>query len=94
MRAPVYTTALKLLQIMTDKGLVKRNDENRAHVYHAAMRKDEVEESLLMKMVYTAFGGSVGKLALRALGASKASREELAEIRKMIDALEKKGGRP
>ena len=87
-----YTTALKLMQIMTDKGLVVRNDDQRAHVYSAAVARDEVEAQLVEKIAVTAFEGSFGKLALRALGAKNVSKDEIAEIRALLDAMEKRKG--
>jgi BlaI family transcriptional regulator, penicillinase repressor len=80
-----YTTVLKLMQIMTDKGLVKRDDAERTHVYMAAYSEDHTQRQLVSDLLDRAFGGSAAKLVLQALAARKASPEELAEIRKLID---------
>jgi predicted transcriptional regulator len=89
-----YTTVLKLLQIMTEKGLVKRDVSARTHVYRAAEGGEKTQRRILRDLMEKAFGGSAGKLVLRALSAKRASAEELAEIRRMIDAYEreKEGG--
>ena len=85
-----YTTALKLLQIMTEKGLVRRDESERTHVYEAAYTEDETQKQLVSDLLDRAFGGSAAKLVLQALAARKASPEELAEIRKLI--ARRKGG--
>jgi predicted transcriptional regulator len=81
-----YTTILKLLQIMTDKGLVKRDDSTRSHVYKAASSEDKMQKQLVTDLLDKVFAGSAAKLVLQALDAGKASPEELAEIRKLLDA--------
>jgi predicted transcriptional regulator len=83
-----YTTVLKLLQIMTDKGLVERDESNRAHVYKARATQQKTQRQLVTDLVERAFGGSTAQLALQALSTKKTSREELAELRRMLDALE------
>jgi BlaI family transcriptional regulator, penicillinase repressor len=85
-----YTTALKLLQIMTEKGLVRRDETERTHVYEAAYTEDETQRQLVSDLLDRAFGGSAAKLVLQALASRKASPEELAEIRKLID--KRRGG--
>jgi predicted transcriptional regulator len=85
-----YTTVLKLMQIMAEKGLVTRNDKNRAHIYAARRGEDETRRSLMDDLVERAFGGSAHQLALHALGSGKASPEELAEIRRLLDKMEEK----
>jgi predicted transcriptional regulator len=80
-----YTTVLKLLQIMTDKGLVRRDEAQRTHVYEAAYTQDQTQRQLVSDLLKRAFDGSSAKLILQALAASKASPEELAEIRKLLD---------
>ena len=85
-RGTGYTTALKLLQIMTDKGLVKRDDSNRSHVYKATSSEDQTQKQLVSDLLNKVFAGSATKLVLQALDAGKASPEELAEIRKLLDA--------
>ena len=83
-----YTTTLKLLQIMTEKGLVVRDASDWAHVYEAAFTEERTQKQLLRDLLQKAFAGSTGKLVLRALSAKKVSAEERAEIRKLLDELE------
>lgn len=83
-----YTTVLKLMQIMTDKGLVERDESNRAHVYKARATQQKTQRQLVTDLVDRAFGGSPAQLALQALSTKKTSREELAELRRMLDSLE------
>jgi BlaI family transcriptional regulator, penicillinase repressor len=85
-REGAYTTILKLMQIMTDKGLVKRDDSTRTHVYKATSSEDTTQKQLVTDLLNKVFEGSAAKLVLQALDAGKASPEELAEIRKLIDA--------
>ncbi|HTK29393.1 MAG TPA: BlaI/MecI/CopY family transcriptional regulator [Vicinamibacterales bacterium] len=80
-----YTTALKLLQIMTEKGLVTRDETMRTHVYAAASTEDQTQRQLVTDLLDRAFGGSAAKLVLQALAAKKASPEEVAEIRRLLD---------
>lgn len=80
-----YTTALKLLQIMTEKQLVVRDETERTHVYSAASTEDQTQRQLVSDLLDRAFGGSAAKLVLQALAARKATADELAEIRKLID---------
>ena len=87
-RPPGYTTALKLLQIMTDKGLVRRDETARAHVYAARAPEDQTQRQLVRDLLDRAFGGSATKLVMHALSARKTSRAELARIREMLDRLE------
>jgi predicted transcriptional regulator len=84
-----YTTVLKLLQIMTDKGLVRRDESERTHVYDAAFSEDETQRRLVGELLERAFGGSAQKLVLQALAAQPAGREELAEIRRIIEELQR-----
>jgi predicted transcriptional regulator len=84
-----YTTVLKMLQIMTEKGLVRRNEAQRSHVYEPAASEQRVQRQLIGHLLDRAFGGSAPKLVMQALAAKKASPEELAEIRRLLDALEK-----
>jgi predicted transcriptional regulator len=90
-REGAYTTVLKLMQIMTDKGLVKRDDSTRSHVYTAASSQDKMQTQLVTDLLDKVFAGSAAKLVLQALDAGKASPEELAEIRKLLDAHRGKG---
>ena len=89
-REGAYTTILKLLQIMTDKGLVKRDDSTRSHVYKAASSEDKMQKQLVTDLLDKVFAGSAAKLVLQALDAGQATPDELAEIRKLLDA--KRGG--
>lgn len=82
-----YTTVLKLLQIMTEKGLVDRDESQRAHTYEAAMTEKEVQEEIVGHMLDRVFAGSASKLVFRALSAKGASSRELDEIHKMLDKL-------
>jgi BlaI family transcriptional regulator, penicillinase repressor len=83
-----YTTVLKLMQIMTEKGLVRRDESQRAHVYSAASPREKTERQLLGYLMERVFGGSASRLVMEALSSKKASREDLAEIRKMLDEME------
>ncbi|HEX8153284.1 MAG TPA: BlaI/MecI/CopY family transcriptional regulator, partial [Thermoanaerobaculia bacterium] len=83
-----YTTVLKLLQIMTDKGLVVRDESQRAHIYEASESQQRTQRQLLADLTDRAFGGSPAKLVLQALNGRKASAEELGEIRALLDRLE------
>ncbi len=89
-RATGYTTALKLLQIMSEKGLVARDETDRSHVYSAMLSEGETQRQLLDDLLGRAFGGSATKLVMQALSGGKATPAELAEIRRLID--EKQGG--
>jgi BlaI family penicillinase repressor len=82
-----YTTVLKLMQIMAEKGFVARDEENRAHIYTALISEGEAQSGLMNDLVVKAFGGSAHKLALHALGSKKATQEELDEIRRLLDEL-------
>ncbi len=87
-----YTTALKMLQIMHDKGLVARDESQRAHVYRAAVSKERTQKKFLSDMLQRVFDGSPSRLVLQALGDHKASREELREIRALLNKLDKESG--
>lgn len=84
-----YTTVLKLMQIMAEKGLVARNEEQRAHVYEAACRQQDTQRQLVDDLVERAFGGSASELVMQALAAKRATPEELAEIRRILDEFER-----
>jgi len=84
-RQAAYTTALKLLQIMTEKGLVERDERERTHVYRARLSEDQTQRQLVRDLLDRAFGGSAGKLVMQALATRRASADELREIRKVID---------
>jgi predicted transcriptional regulator len=87
-RPTVYTTALKLLQIMTDKGLVQRDESQRTHVYRPRLTEEQTQRQLVGDLLDRAFGGSAQKLVLQALSARRASTADLAAIRKLLDELE------
>lgn len=84
-RPAAYTTALKLLQIMTEKGLVRRDETDRTHVYHARLSEEQTQRQLIRDLLDRAFGGSSSKLVLQALATRRASSDELAEIRRMLE---------
>ena len=86
-----YTTTLKLMQIMHEKGLVKRDDSMRTHVYQAAVNKERTQKHMLSKMIDTLFGGSPTQLVIQALGDGehKASAEEIQKIQLLLDGLKK-----
>ena len=81
-----YTTALKLLQIMTEKGLVRRDDTVRTHVFTPRLSEEQTQRQLVRDLLDRAFGGSASKLVMQALNARRATPEELGEIRKLIEA--------
>ena len=83
-----YTTVLKFMQIMHEKGLVLRDDSERSHVYQAKYRQEQTQRQLVKDLASRAFGGSLEQLVLQALSSKRASKQELAEIRKLLDQLE------
>lgn len=83
-----YTTTLKLLQLMLDKGLVLREDDTRTHIYRAAVREEETQGLLLDKFVEATFGGSAMKLVMQALGSRRTSADELTQIRTLLNEIE------
>ncbi|HEV8583256.1 MAG TPA: BlaI/MecI/CopY family transcriptional regulator [Thermoanaerobaculia bacterium] len=88
-RAPAaYTTTLKQLQIMTEKGLVTRDESLRAHLYSARLAEEQTQSQLVGDLLDRAFEGSASRLVQRALSSRPASAEELAEIRELLDQLE------
>jgi BlaI family transcriptional regulator, penicillinase repressor len=87
-KATGYTTTLKIMQIMHTKGLVKRDEENRSHIYSPAISQKETQKSLVNNFMSTAFGGSAKNLVMHALGQGDTSKEELKEIRAFLDKLE------
>jgi predicted transcriptional regulator len=86
-----YTTTLKLMQIMNEKGLVKRDDSMRTHVYQAAVNKEKTQRHMLGKIIDNLFGGSPTQLVIQALGddSHKASPEELEKIQALLNTLKK-----
>jgi predicted transcriptional regulator len=83
-----YTTTLKLMQIMTEKGMVERDTDGRTHIYTALARQEDAQVRMLDRLLETAFGGSASKLVMQALGNHKTSDEELREIKALITKLE------
>jgi predicted transcriptional regulator len=83
-----YTTILKLLQIMTEKGLVVRDESERAHVYEAAYSEQRTQRQLLTDLAERAFDGSAAKLVMQALSGRKTSAAELDQIRQLLDEME------
>jgi BlaI family penicillinase repressor len=90
-RQAAYTTALKLLQIMIEKGLVERDERDRTHVYRARLGEEQTQRQLVRDLADRAFGGSAMKLVLQALASKRASAEELRDIRKAIDEARSRG---
>jgi BlaI family transcriptional regulator, penicillinase repressor len=88
-RGTGYTTILKLMQIMAEKGLVCRNEDQRAHLYEPRVPREQTQRQLVGDLVDRAFGGSALNLVMQALTARKASSEDLAEIRKLLDEYER-----
>ena len=84
-----YTTTLKIMQIMFEKGLLRRDDSQRTHVYSSAVREGKIQSALLDRFLHAAYKGSASKLALQLLGNHKTTPDELAEIKALIDQLEK-----
>jgi len=87
-----YTTVLKFMQIMTDKGLLRRNEDQRAHVYEASLPQAETQRILVGELLDKAFGGSAANLVMQALASKPASAEELSRIRELLDEYDR-GGR-
>ena len=83
-----YTTTLKLMQIMTDKGLLVRDDSAFKHVYEAAVSAEETENQIVGDVLEKVFSGSAEKLVMRALSATHISAEELEKIRQLLDRME------
>jgi len=84
-----YTTVLKTLQIMAEKGLVERDEKQRAHIYSASRPREWTQQQLAGDLLQRAFGGSAKSLMLGALSAQQASKDELAELRRFLDQYEK-----
>jgi BlaI family penicillinase repressor len=90
-RAMGYTTVLKLLQIMAEKGSVRRDETERAHLYEARFPREDTERQLVGDLVDRAFGGSAARLVMQALSGRSASSDELSDIRRLLDSLEGEG---
>ena len=84
-----YTTVLKLMQIMAEKGLVVRDESQKTHVYRVAASEERTQKQLVGDLLDRAFGGSMQKLVMQALKSKKASEAELAELRRLLDELER-----
>src|ERR1035441_1722235 len=84
-----YTTVLKLMQIMAEKGLVRRDEKQRAHIYEAARPREWTQQQLAGDLLQRAFNGSARSLMLGALSAQRASRKELEELRTFLEEYEK-----
>jgi predicted transcriptional regulator len=84
-----YTTTLKMMQIMTDKGILSRTMDGRTHIYIPLIQAGAARNALIDRIANAAFGGSAMKLVLQALGNNRATPEELQEIRALIDTIEK-----
>lgn len=83
-----YTTTLKLMQIMTDKGLLRRDDSQFKHIYKPALREEKAQKQLVSDLLEKAFSGSAEKLVMRALSTKKVPAKELAKIKKILDEIE------
>jgi BlaI family penicillinase repressor len=88
-----YTTVLKLMQIMTEKGLVERDERERAHLYRPALKQEDTQRQIIRDVLDRVFAGSAAQLVMRALSEKRASAEEIAAIRQMLDEAEKRGKR-
>jgi predicted transcriptional regulator len=86
----VYTTTLKLMQIMADKGLARRDEDQRAHLYTAMVPKESTQRQLVRDLLERAFGGSALDLVMQALSAKQATSSEIDQIRQMLDKYEEK----
>jgi predicted transcriptional regulator len=83
-----YSTTVKMLSVMLEKGLVKRDESARPHVYRSVAAQETTQKRMLRDLIQRAYDGSAGSLVLQALSSQKASKEELAEIRRLLDELE------
>ena len=90
-RPTAYTTALKLLQIMTEKGLVERDERDRTHIYRTKLSEEQTQRQLIRDLLDRAFGGSATQLVMQALATRRASADELREIRRAIDGAKQDG---
>ncbi|HLN02821.1 MAG TPA: BlaI/MecI/CopY family transcriptional regulator [Bryobacteraceae bacterium] len=84
-----YTTVLKLMQIMADKGLVRRDEKERAHVYSARVPQEQTQRQMVRDLLRRAFDDSASRLVMQALASKKTSPEELAQIRQLLDAYDR-----
>ncbi|MCZ4224493.1 BlaI/MecI/CopY family transcriptional regulator [Pedobacter rhodius] len=84
-----YTTTLKMMQIMHEKGMVERDTNQKTHIYKALVNQDKTEKQLVNKMIDNVFNGSAARLVMQALGNHTASADEIEEIKKYLEKLEK-----
>ncbi|MDE3124943.1 MAG: BlaI/MecI/CopY family transcriptional regulator [Bacteroidota bacterium] len=84
-----YTTTLKLMQIMFEKGLVIRNDKSKTHIYQANVSKENTQQQLVGKMIHNLFGGSATALVIQALGSNKPNKDEIDAIQHLLNDLKK-----
>lgn len=92
-RPILYTTVLKLLQIMTGKGLVRREEAGRKHIYHATWSESRTQRQLVRDLLDRAFGGSADKLVMQALATTRASAAEMKEVERLLEKRRGSGGR-
>jgi len=92
-RDTCYTTVLKLLQIMAEKGLVARDESARAHVYRAQVEETATQRLMVRELLDRAFGGSAGQLVMQALSTRRATPDEIVGIRRLLDEMETTGGK-
>jgi BlaI family penicillinase repressor len=85
-----YTTTLKLMQIMHDKGIVTRNDKQKIHLYAPLLKQEDTQQQFVGKMVHTLFNGNASQLVLHTLGNGNHTSEELDEIQSLLDSLKHK----
>jgi BlaI family transcriptional regulator, penicillinase repressor len=83
-RPTLYTTVLKMLQIMTVKGLVRREEDGRTHIYHSCLSEERTQRQLVRDLLDRAFGGSTSKLVMQALATTRASAAELKEVEQLL----------
>jgi len=83
-----YTTTLKIMQLMFEKKILIRDEKKRSHIYHPAIQENETQKFLLERFLESAFSGSAAKLVMQTLGHHRASKEEISQIRKLLDSIE------
>jgi BlaI family penicillinase repressor len=88
-----YTTTLKLMQVLAEKGLVKRDETNRSHIYHPLVTREQVHKQIAGHLLNRIFGGSARDLLVGALGSKRTSKKELGELRQLIDEHERGSNR-
>ncbi len=85
-----YTSTLKLMQIMAEKGILKRDESQMKHIYHVAEKEEKTKDFLLEKFIDTMYNGSAGQLMMQLMGNKKTSKEDLQAIKSLLDHLDKK----